>query len=344
MKTKRVALILGLLVLLLTTRTVLAAPPFDTVVEEGERSGEIVALDGDVEIKEGGIVDGNVTVFNGDAYIAGIVKGDVVLFNGSLEATSTADITGNCVLLNGDLKNEADTSLSCADVNGLPNLIPAWKDFTNTDFPPDPPPATATQKFFLNLAEATGRSLILGFLAFVIASLLPRHLSRVEETVRRKPVASGSVGLLTAVAVPSLVALLLPVSIILTFVCIGLLGFPIMLALLLGLVAGALLGWVTVGNMLGERLVVPLKLEDRGMPVTAALGTVVLTFVIGLMGFGEGVVSFLVVCVGLGATALTKFGTQAYPAMNREISEKVPETLETLLAIEETVVQKESGE
>lgn len=343
MKMKRFSIVLGLLLLLfIPAGTALAAPPFDTIVATGETiPNDIVVFDGDVEVEEGATVKGSITVFNGNATIAGTVMGDLVLFNGNLDAASTAELTGDCVLLNGNLTDDTESGLGCTDFEGAPTFIPAalaslseLGDFT--DFPGQArtevtvTPPSPTNRFFTNLAEAVGSSLLLGFLAFVVASLLPEHLQRVEDTVQQKPVASGTVGLLTAVAVPSLVALLLPVSIILTLVCIGLLGFPIMFALMFGLAAGSLLGWVVVGYMVGKRLAGPLKLKSPTLPVTAALGTALLTFVIGLMGLGEGVITFLVVCVGLGATTLTKFGTRTYPEVMPENEAKVAAVLETL--------------
>jgi hypothetical protein len=352
MKTKRLAIIMGVLLLLLMiapASLVLAAPPFDTVVASGDTiPNDVVLFDGDIEVEEGATVDGNITLFNGNATIAGTVTGDLVLFNGSLDAANTAVITGDCVLLNGNLNDATESGLACTAVEGFSNLMPALASLRNlpalSDLPIRPDVRvhmpSATTRFFSNLAEAAGRSLVLGFLAFVAASLLPQHLAQVGEAVRRKPVATGVVGLLTAVAVPSLVALLLPVSIILLFVCIGLLGFPIMLALMLGLGAGTLLGWITIGNMLGQKLAVPLKLKNQSPPITAALGTIVMTFVIGLMGFGEGVVTFLVVCVGLGAAALTKFGTKPYPLTSTLNQKKVTAVLETLPAADATTLKE----
>lgn len=323
--------------LLIPTSAALAAPPFDTIVGEDETiNNDVIVLDGDVEIAAGATVNGNVIAFNGDANVAGTISGDLVLFNGNLSAAGTAEIRGDCVLLNGEFTHEDEVSFSCTDVESVPSFIPALTNLpSQLELPRRPDikvnvPSTANS-FFFNLADAAVRALVLGFLAFVVASMLPGNLTQIQDAVKEKPLASGSVGLLTAVAVPSLVALLIPVSILLTLVCIGLLGFPLMAVLLLGLVAGALLGWIAVGNMLGQRLAEPLKLKNRTAPVTAALGTALLTFFIGLMGFGEGVVIFLVSCIGLGATALTKFGTTPYPsgatAVNRQ---KTIEVLQTL--------------
>jgi hypothetical protein len=70
--------------------------------------------------------------------------------------------------------------------------------------------------------------------------------------------------------------------------------------------------------------------------VLATLGTVTLTLVLGLIGllppiFGGWLVSSVVACVGLGATALTQFGTKPYPpAESADNAAKVSAVLDTL--------------
>jgi hypothetical protein len=59
-----------------------------------------------------------------------------------------------------------------------------------------------------------------------------------------------------------------------------------------------------------------------------------LTFVVGLMGFGEGLITILIISVGLGATALTRFGTVPYLATGTDNASKVTAVLETLPAEE----------
>jgi len=159
--------------------------------------------------------------------------------------------------------------------------------------------------------------------------------------MRRKPFASGTVGFLTSLAVPILIVLLIPISIVLILACfIGLLGFPLMFALGMGLVAAGVLGWIAMGNIVGQRLANFLNLSNRSLPVTAALGTVVLTFVLGFLSaipfvIGESVVILAIMWAGIGAAALTKLGTQPYPLLATAApaasnEEKVTAVLETL--------------
>ena len=115
---------------------------------------------------------------------------------------------------------------------------------------------------------------------------------------------------------------------ILTFVCIGLLGFPIMLLLALGLVLGSLLGWVVVGTWLGVRLFGHGK--DERIVRAAALGTGALTLLFGVLGlipfvFGESLLVFVLVSIGLGAVALTQFGMKPYPRRPRANTPSGPE-------------------
>jgi hypothetical protein len=175
-----------------------------------------------------------------------------------------------------------------------------------------------------------------GLLGLVVGAVAPDHVRQISRTAREKPVTGGAAGVLTAIAVPSLIVLLIPLSIVLTLVCIGLLGFPIMLLLALGLVAGMLLGWVVVGAVFGERFL--NRGKRRSMAWTAALGTGVMTLLVGLLsipfGFLGGLASFIIGSIGLGAVALTQFGTKPYPrrpvAGTPEDPNKVQVVLDTL--------------
>ncbi len=313
------------LILLVPTGVALAAPPLNTVVASGETvNNEIVLFDDDLDVEEGATVNGNVTLFNGDAYVAGTINGDLVLFSGDLEAASTAVLNGQCVVMNGHVEDNTESGLRCTKVDNLSNFIPAlshlpgvgrmWESAgpnVNVDIP-------LRDSFFTNLVEAVFSGLLMGGLAFVVGSLLPQHLGQVQHTIRQKPLASGAVGLLTAVAVPSLIAILSIISAVLLLVCIGILGFGLVLALALGLAAGLLFGWIAVGNLVGQWLAGPLKLKDRRVAVTAALGTLIITFFINLLEgipyiFGEGLISAIALFLGLGAVALTQFGSKVYP-------------------------------
>ena len=96
-------------------------------------------------------------------------------------------------------------------------------------------------RFVTDLGEAIGSALTIGLIALFVSAFFPQQLNRMEATIRQKPAASGAVGLLTGVASVSLGSIILLVSSILLFVCIGIFGFPVLLGLMLVTFAAAAL-------------------------------------------------------------------------------------------------------
>ncbi len=335
-----------LLVLALPTGAALAASPTDKVVSSDDVvRNDIVLFDEDFTLEDGGRVTGDVILFNGDAHIAGTITGDVVLFNGNLTTTSTAVLNGDCVLFNGIASGEGSSSTSCTNLEvmvpeGVANFVGELAAASEVA-----PSQTVEVKrpspfsgFVGGTAAAVARSLLFGLLAFAAASVIPRPMLRIEEAMRKKPLASGAVGLLTAFSMPFVISILAVVSALLILACgLGLLGFPIIVAMVLGMVAAGFLGWFTVGNIVGEFLAEKFNLKRYSQPATTALGTAIITFVLGFLGaipfmIGESLIWVTIVALGLGATALTKFGTRPYPLMAAPVvnQDKVTAVLDTL--------------
>ncbi|MCI0397184.1 MAG: polymer-forming cytoskeletal protein [Chloroflexi bacterium] len=343
---KRLAIILPLLLvllLLLPAGTALAGTHFDRIIKSGESvdedititggrlvveegatvNGEVVIFGGTAEVA--GTINGNVSIFGGSTELSGQVNGDLVVFGGDLTVNTAAGVDGECVLLGGSLEGDGQSGITCTESSGWPDFVkvPSPPLAPKPPVPPHIPPVRVAYEggFLDQVGQVAGRSLILGLLALVMAALLPGHLAQVSDVVRRKPVASGTVGLLTAVAGPSLIALLAVLSGLLSLICVGILGFPIVIVLSVILGAALLVGWVAVGNLLGERLAVAMNLTNRTLPVTAALGTAVLTLATGFLsllpfwlgGWLWALAAFVLACAGLGAVALTKFGSRPYP-------------------------------
>jgi hypothetical protein len=339
---KRKHIFVLVLVFLLTAVPVgsaFAAPPFqeDTTVETGETiRNDVILFDGDLEVEEGGTITGDVVLFNGDADISGTLKGDLVLFNGDFTADETAVIHGDCVTFNGSIEDNTAEGLGCTSVEGLPftaaisglmNEVSTQIDVDKMDegFDDMPDihyqPPSAAERFVGGTFGAIARSLLFAALAFVVVTVAPTHLQQVETTIRQKPVAGGTVGFLTAIAVPALAAILAVISAILLLICIGIVGFAIVFAMMAALGIGALFGWIAMGDLLGQWLAGRFDWHKMSPAVIAALGTAILTFGLGFLSaipftFGVGLVSMIISFIGLGAVALTKFGTQPYPLVN----------------------------
>ena len=333
-----IMIILVMVALTIPAGAVLADPFFDTVIEENETiNNDVIVFDGDLEIRDGGVVNGDVIVFNGDAELSGTINGDLVIFNGDLNAQGPASIHGDCVLLNGDVDDESVSGIRCTNIEGghlsgitkgIPAVpvvppIPDVPDVPDAPTPPTPPvPPVFVDEGpgridnpLVDFLRTVGSSLLLGLLAFGVTSAFPEQMSQLQSTIRKKPVASGAVGVLTAVAVPSIAVLLAIISAVLVIVCIGILGFPLILILLLGFMAAILMGWIAVGGWFAGRL---FRKNDWSVAKTAAIGTILLTFGLGLLGIVTGewlqiILSSIISSIGLGAVALTQFGRKPYP-------------------------------
>lgn len=344
---RRILLFLTILLLLAgSTGAVLAAPLAQTVVnDEDVIRNDVVLFNDNFELKAGGRVNGDVIIFNGTAEIAGTVTGDVVLFNGNLTLADTAVLNGECVLFNGTTSGEGASSYTCTNLDvmlphGITNFVNQLAE--TSDFGPvttvEVERPSAFARFVGGTAAAVARSLLFGLLAFAAASLIPQPMLRIEDALRKKPVASGAVGFLTAFSMPFVVGILALVSAVLILACgLGLLGFPIIIVMMLGMMAAGFLGWFTVGNIVGEFLAERFNLKSRSQPATTALGTIAITFILGFLGaipfvIGESLIWMTIVALGLGATALTKFGTQAYPLVVAPTvnQDKVTAVLDTL--------------
>lgn len=319
----------------LPLNAVLAQSSGDRVISDGEVvDGDVTVLEGDLTIEDGAVVTGSVVVMDGDLDLAGVVNGDVALFDGALNLGETAVLGGECIVLHGNMEIAEGQSVTCRSLSfpalerifdSIPPVpeVPAVPE--TPAVPPVPPVVQGSHwgfgHFIGNVMETAGWTFTLGVLALIVASVFPRQLNQVGTVISEKPVASGTVGLLTGVAGASLLALMSAIFSILILACgLGLLGFPIVFVVSVALLAAAILGWIAIGQKVGVWLAGPLKLKNPSLPTTTVLGTIALSLLVGLMNilgleFGQWLLSTIIGAVGLGAAALTQFGTRPYPAV-----------------------------
>jgi cytoskeletal protein CcmA (bactofilin family) len=346
---KRIALLFTLLFLFTAPATASAAPLNDVLVRAGETvDRDITVPGGNLTIEAGAIVNGNVTVFGGNAVIAGEVmgdlavfggnvtlsgttQGDVALFGGNLTLAETAVISGDCVTMGGAVEGDDREGVVCASFSGFPSLGAIFSGSPSAP-PPAPNFAARMGQFFGQVTELAGQALLLSIAALILAAAAPDQLNRISRTVKERPAASGAVGVLTGVAVPSLLILLLLISALLIIVCIGLLGFPLALFVFIALIAAVVMGWVAIGALVGQKALCLLKMEAPSLLATAVVGTALLTLGVGFIqflplgGFFSGLLLWGLASIGLGAAALTQFGRHDYPAVDRP-RRKMNETL-----------------
>lgn len=305
----------------------------DDVVRE-----DVTLFNESLAVGETGLVSGNVTLFNGDATIQGTINGDLVVFNGDVIVSETAVVRGECVSLNGTVS--APEATTCIEVNEFPFASNFMNSFPDMGASLSSPRASEVAgSGFGALFGALALGVMMGFLAAVVFAIAPAATQRVDNAMREQPAAAISVGILSFIAIPFINLILLLISTLLIIVCVGLLGFPLVLAISLGFVTAGAWSVIVWGKRLGQSIADRLDRDGESVPVVA-FGTAVLTFCISFLLLTNpftAIVASLIASVplawGMGATALTRFGTRPFPYRNPVVipsSEKITAVLETL--------------
>jgi hypothetical protein len=285
----------------------------DYTVEEGETlHGDLIVFNGDVTIENGGRVEGSVVIWNGNADANGTVEGDLVVSSGNITLGEDARVKGSVVCTwNCDIEQKAGARIDGGIVEGTPLQELRFEEWTG--FPitvPSPIVAWASGPgVVLDLMFQILRSivsvLVVAAVAGLVALLWPDQTARVGQTVAKSPGTSLGIGLLTVFA-----AVVLIIALVVT-ICL-----PPFVAM--ALVAAGLFGWICIGALVGERLLLALKAREIAPMWAAGLGTLfisLLTTGLNLVPcvnvFGWLLV-FVTGCLGLGAVVLTRFGTMAY--------------------------------
>lgn len=328
----------ALLLLMLPVGFLVAQDDEGRQVDDEIVRGDVTLFNENLSVGEMGQISGNVTLFNGNATVAGTINGDLVVFNGDLTVTETAIIRGECVALNGTVSGPETTN--CFEVNELPfasNFMSNGPDVS--ELMPPSAERNPTDVVLGALFGAFALSVLMGLLAAVVFALAPTATQRVDSAMREQPGASIAVGILSFIAIPFVNFILLLVSSLLIIACVGLLGFPIVLAISLGFVGAGLWSTILWGRRLGNWMTNRLGRPGESIAVVG-LGTALLTFAVSFLLFANpftAILASLLAVVplawGMGATGLTRFGTRAFPYRDPVViptAEKVASVLKTL--------------
>jgi hypothetical protein len=272
-----------------------------TLMSGDTLDGNLWVLGGNVTLESGSRVNGNIRMAGGNLHVAGEVNGNISAAGGLVEIGSTAVVHGTvsvagasldrsaAAVIDGGVTTEPSGPFQFSNPNGvnIPNiqirLAPLWD---------------AIGFFF--------RAFLMAALAILVVMFWPKQTSRTAKAVVTQPLLTGSLGLVTVFVLPLVVLIMLVTIILIPVSLLGLLLLGIMIAF----------GWIAIGMEVGVRLEQAFKTE-WALPVTAGLGTFLMTLVIDGVGTLVPCVGWLapsaVGLMGLGAVLLTRFGTQDYP-------------------------------
>jgi hypothetical protein len=272
--------------------------------------GNAIKIWDDIEINEDEEIHGDVVTVFGDAMISGRVDGSVIVVLGDLELSETAEVTGEIITVLGQLDRNEDAIVQGSEFvldpyvtrefGGLRELFAGgWLAFL------------AKQLIFLMVA----------FLVLILLVVFPQErLVNVEESLSQNPV--------TCLAYGILVALLGHIGLTLLFgvLILTVIGIPVALLLLLGMIFIGLLAVATIALQVGRWIGRVLNLPWTQNWLLALLGLLFLhslTFIGSLIGFWHlmaplalifgilGIaIKVLVYCFGIGALVVSRLGTR----------------------------------
>jgi len=185
---------------------------------------------------------------------------------------------------------------------GLEN-IRIWRDirlpFVSTDIGFRPRSA------IWSTITTLGGSMLLALLGMVIIALWPSQTNEVGRTIVSAPVPSTGLGCLIYPLAASLAFF------ILITICLA----PFVPVVILLLVAAILFGWIALGSLFGRWLARTLGWHTANPVAATGLGVFALSVLGAIVGAVPCLGSLLVLFVssaGLGAVALSRFGTKRY--------------------------------
>lgn len=263
------------------------------IVRAGEHSGALYVFGGMVVVEPGATVDGDLLTVGSLLEIGGTVTGDLTVVGGGGALSDTASIDGNFNSVGSTVQRAPGTIIRGSEDGPMRLNGPgrwAW---------------TGESTIGGRWSGLVG-ALALAALTGIAQLLLPAQLERVGQELLDHAPRSFLLGAAVLVGVPMAAALLIVTCLL------ALVGVAGLVLMLLGLLAG----WLALGAVLG-RLMLALQLQ-RGLhpALAAAAGCLVLTltFMAGgtvpVLGGLFILLGFCAVLAGLGAAAVTRFGTR----------------------------------
>ncbi|MFQ5537875.1 MAG: hypothetical protein ACE5GJ_10530 [Gemmatimonadota bacterium] len=312
----------------------------------------------DVTVPAGTTVDRSLLVIQGDARIEGTVRGDVVMIDGDVELREGGEIRGDVRLLDGRLDDEGgrlrgdvvDLTDRDRSLRIDPGVEAEIREQIRREFSRNAPGADVRLTPFLfspfrGVFRAVGGLLediliifVLSLVGMAVVAMAPRNLDVVSETVRQAPGRAAAVGIAGTI-------LLLPAWILgMVALAVSIVGIPVLIAWIplfpLAAAAAMVFGYLAVARNMGAWLAGTDSRFTRWIRGSNALytmagGIVALMsfyviadalYVIPFTGFLRGtlvffgsVVTFLAVEMGFGAVLLTRAGRKPEYPMEHDV-------------------------
>lgn len=285
----------------------LVLPGGSLTISPGEEvNQDVVVVAGTLDLRQGGRVRGDVVVLAGMATVSGEIEGNLVIVAGSLILRSSAVVKSDLVAAASTVERDPGARIEGKVQHAFrwqtPIVPRTWRVFPSSE-------NGGMLRFLGIVLQWIMTNVALIVLGILLVLFLPKPTAGVQNAISRGWLPSAGVGLLTLMAL----AIVLPLLVI---IC---LGIPV--AIVLGVAAGAagLFGWVAASILIGHRILNGLKVQGAHFGLAVVAGVLAVRLVSAVPCLGR-LADLVVLCVGLGAVVLTRFGTMPYAPVSAPAS------------------------
>lgn len=287
----------------------------NVTIEEGATvKGDVAVIGGNISIN--GDVDGDIAIIGGNMSIAASIDGDIVIVGGQAELASTAVVDGNIATIGGNVQKEPGAKVTGDITNNAPPTVNV-PDVPDAPSIPNAPSVDVNINPFWNIVGKFGQAVVIAAISMLLALFLQPQLDRTANTIVRQPWASGGYGLLAFIVLPVVLVIMTLTIILIPVVAVVILLIP--LAWLFGVIA--------IGQEIGDRFAKAIN-QVWAPVLSTGFGTFLLMLILGFIElipcFGW-IPTTIVALLGVGATAMTWFGTRNPPGyMPSPTVEEIP--------------------
>lgn len=257
--------------------------------------GDVVHFTGDITIRSGEVVRGNVVAMSGDIDIAGKVYGNVTAMAGDITLRSGSTVTGNVTTMAGSIDREEGAQLG-GQIVSRDEIRDFGGENYNYRYDFQPSPWHRFSRWLLSL---------LGLLALTAAAvaIFPEKTCSMKKSLEAEPARQLGIGFLGWIVLPVVLLALL----------ITIIGIPVALLVVMCLPIIILIGFVIMALFAGQQL--DKALTDRWprfadeRALIQSLKGIVLIWIISSIPFVGWIVWPLAALFGLGTALSTRFGT-----------------------------------
>ena len=263
-----------------------------SVVTVRAESPSVVKIGSDLTIEEGTKVH-NVLVVGAQITVEGTVENHVTAIGGSVVLARTAVVGGNIFCLGGIIVrgkgSEVRGSITEINSNDISQAV------TNA--------LSEEWEGWSWIFAVISISIFLGLLIITVVTvlLIPKPVRLISAAIMEKPLKVTLWGLGGLV-------LIVPLAVLLAISVIGIVLIPLEMTIVL---CAALIGFISVSQLVGRKLFAVLKRNDQSMMRESVWGLIIL-WLIGWIPYVGWMVKVCAIVLGLGGVLLTRFGTNQH--------------------------------